>query len=120
MNDPSAPIDVAPLFEPIAIRGLASPEPHRDGADDAQLLSAAACRARTSPPITVAARKEAPACIITEGVGIDHPGALGEAGLGEATCRTCTASAALAGWKRVVDAVHAAGGVIFRSSGIWA
>lgn len=51
--------------------------------------------------------------IITEGVGIDHPSALGEAGLGEADIPEMHGTAALAGWKRVVDAVHAAGGVIF-------
>lgn len=51
--------------------------------------------------------------IITEGVGIDHPSALGEAGLGEADIPEMHGAEALAGWKRVVDAVHAQGGVIF-------
>ena len=51
--------------------------------------------------------------IITEGVGIDHPSALGEAGLGEADIPEMHGAEALAGWKRVVDAVHAHGGVIF-------
>jgi 2,4-dienoyl-CoA reductase-like NADH-dependent reductase (Old Yellow Enzyme family) len=51
--------------------------------------------------------------IVTEGVGIDDPSALGEAGLGEDNIPVLHGEAALAGWKRVVDGVHAAGGVIF-------
>jgi 2,4-dienoyl-CoA reductase-like NADH-dependent reductase (Old Yellow Enzyme family) len=51
--------------------------------------------------------------IITEGVGVDHPAALGDAGLREANLPQMYGAAALAGWRRVVDAVHAAGGVIF-------
>lgn len=51
--------------------------------------------------------------IITEGVGIDHPSALGEAGLGEESIPVLHGDTALAGWKHVVEEVHAAGGVIF-------
>jgi 2,4-dienoyl-CoA reductase-like NADH-dependent reductase (Old Yellow Enzyme family) len=51
--------------------------------------------------------------IITEGVGIDHPSALGDAGLGEDSIPVLYGEAALAGWKKVVEGVHAAGGVIF-------
>jgi 2,4-dienoyl-CoA reductase-like NADH-dependent reductase (Old Yellow Enzyme family) len=51
--------------------------------------------------------------IITEGVGIDHPSALGEAGLGETGIPVLHGEAALAGWRAVVAAVHSAGGVIF-------
>jgi len=51
--------------------------------------------------------------IITEGVGIDHPSALGEAGLGEADIPELSGADAIAGWQRVVDDVHAAGGLIF-------
>jgi 2,4-dienoyl-CoA reductase-like NADH-dependent reductase (Old Yellow Enzyme family) len=51
--------------------------------------------------------------IITEGVGIEDPSALGEAGLGEDNIPVLHGKAALAGWKRVVDCVHAAGGLIF-------
>ena len=50
--------------------------------------------------------------IITEGVGIDHPAALGEAGLGEADIPHLYGDVALAGWLKVVAAVHAAGGKI--------
>lgn len=51
--------------------------------------------------------------IITEGVGIAHPSALGEAGLGENSIPVLHGEAALAGWRNVVAEVHAAGGVIF-------
>jgi len=51
--------------------------------------------------------------IITEGVGIAHPAALGEAGLGENGIPQLHGEAVLAGWRRVVEEVHAAGGVIF-------
>lgn len=51
--------------------------------------------------------------IITEGVGIDHPSALGEAGLDEIDIPELHGAAALAGWRRVVEQVHAAGGIIF-------
>jgi 2,4-dienoyl-CoA reductase-like NADH-dependent reductase (Old Yellow Enzyme family) len=51
--------------------------------------------------------------LITEGVGIDHPAALGEAGLGETDLPHMYGAAALAGWQKVVEAVHFERGVIF-------
>jgi 2,4-dienoyl-CoA reductase-like NADH-dependent reductase (Old Yellow Enzyme family) len=51
--------------------------------------------------------------IITEGVGVEHPAALGEAGLGEVDLPHLYGEAALAGWRQVVSEVHAAGGLIF-------
>ena len=51
--------------------------------------------------------------IITEGVGVDDSAALGEAGLGENHIPVLHGDAALAGWRRVVDSVHASGGLIF-------
>lgn len=50
--------------------------------------------------------------IITEGVGIDHPGAVGAGTMGEHDIPVMYGDKALAGWKSVVDAVHAAGGKI--------
>jgi 2,4-dienoyl-CoA reductase-like NADH-dependent reductase (Old Yellow Enzyme family) len=46
--------------------------------------------------------------IITEGIGIDHPAAIDDTRIPLLHGDTC-----LAGWKKTVDAVHAAGGVIF-------
>lgn len=51
--------------------------------------------------------------IITEGTGIDHPAALGAGSMDEQNVPVLHGEAALAGWKRVVDAVHAADGLIF-------
>lgn len=51
--------------------------------------------------------------IITEGAGVDHPSALGEGGLAEDSIPVLHGEVALAGWRRVVEEVHAAGGVIF-------
>lgn len=51
--------------------------------------------------------------IITEAVCVEHPGAVGDAGLGEHGTPYMWTEAALAGWRRVVDEVHAAGALIF-------
>jgi len=51
--------------------------------------------------------------IVTEGVGVDHPAAIGE-GSGAAThIPLLHGDGPLAGWRKVVEAVHAAGGLIF-------
>lgn len=50
--------------------------------------------------------------IITEAVGIDHPSALGDAGLGEDNIPVLHGAQALQGWREVVQAVHQAGGMI--------
>ncbi|MFJ4452799.1 NADH:flavin oxidoreductase [Pseudomonas sp. NPDC089392] len=51
--------------------------------------------------------------IITEAVGIDHPAALGEAGIGESDLPHLYGESALAAWRHVVQQVHEAGGVVF-------
>jgi 2,4-dienoyl-CoA reductase-like NADH-dependent reductase (Old Yellow Enzyme family) len=51
--------------------------------------------------------------IITEGVGVDHPAALGAGSMNEDNVPLLHGDAPLAGWRRVVDSVHAAGGSIF-------
>lgn len=50
--------------------------------------------------------------IVTEAVGVDHPAAIGDAGLGEGNVPVLAGAAPLAGWRRVVDAVHAGGAKI--------
>ncbi|MEY4270151.1 MAG: hypothetical protein RLZZ58_1367 [Pseudomonadota bacterium] len=50
--------------------------------------------------------------IITEGVGVDHPSAIGHGSMGEENIPVLHGDAALAGWRRVVDSVHSAGGKI--------
>src|SRR3546814_3899723 len=49
--------------------------------------------------------------IVTEGIGIDHPAALGSGSMGEHDVPVLHGEAVQA-WKRVVDGVHAAGGLI--------
>jgi 2,4-dienoyl-CoA reductase-like NADH-dependent reductase (Old Yellow Enzyme family) len=51
--------------------------------------------------------------IVTEGVGIDHPSALGEAERNEFNLPELSHEASLAGWRAVVEAVHHAGCPIF-------
>jgi 2,4-dienoyl-CoA reductase-like NADH-dependent reductase (Old Yellow Enzyme family) len=50
--------------------------------------------------------------IITEGVGVDHPSAIGHGTMGEENIPVLHGAAALAGWRKVVDGVHSAGGKI--------
>lgn len=51
--------------------------------------------------------------IVTEGIGVDHPGAIGAGSMGEDDMPLLHGDAALARWRTVTDQVHAAGGVIF-------
>jgi len=76
-------------------------------------FSPAACRARMSPRYYRRRAQGETGLIITEGVGIDHPSALGEAGLGENSIPTLAGVESVAAWRRVTDEVHASGGVIF-------
>jgi 2,4-dienoyl-CoA reductase-like NADH-dependent reductase (Old Yellow Enzyme family) len=68
----------------------------------------------TSQVVDYYTRRAAGGCglVITEAVGIDHPSALGDAGLGEDNIPVLHGDDPLEGWRRVVDSVHAAGGRI--------
>jgi 2,4-dienoyl-CoA reductase-like NADH-dependent reductase (Old Yellow Enzyme family) len=50
--------------------------------------------------------------IVTEGIGVDHRSAIGHGTMGEENVPVLHGEAALAGWRNVVDRVHAAGGKI--------
>jgi 2,4-dienoyl-CoA reductase-like NADH-dependent reductase (Old Yellow Enzyme family) len=50
--------------------------------------------------------------IVTEGIAVDHPASLGDAGLEEKDIPVIAGEAPLQGWRAVVAAVHAAGGRI--------
>ncbi len=50
--------------------------------------------------------------IITEGVGVDHRSSIGHGSMSEENIPMLHGDAALAGWRRVVDSVHRAGGKI--------
>lgn len=101
-----------PLFEPLALRGARLRN---------RIVMAPMTRSFSPggvPGENVAAyyRRRAEGetgLIITEGVGVEHPAALGEAGLGEVDLPHLYGADALAGWRRVVEEVHAAGGLIF-------
>ncbi|MEJ6011113.1 12-oxophytodienoate reductase [Novosphingobium aquae] len=58
------------------------------------------------------ARRAKMGLVITEGVGPDHPAALGDGTTGGPALPVMYGEAALASWKSIVDAVHAAGGKI--------
>jgi 2,4-dienoyl-CoA reductase-like NADH-dependent reductase (Old Yellow Enzyme family) len=104
-------IDVEPLFRPLQVRGLSLAN---------RIVMAPMTRnfsPRGVPGDDVAAyyRRRAEGgtgLLITEGVGIDHPAALGDAGLGESNLPHLYGDESLAAWKRVVDGVHGAGGKI--------
>lgn len=104
--------DTAPLFAPLSVRGLIlanrvvmSPMTRGFSPDGVPGDDVAGYYRRRAEGET--------GLIITEGVGIDHPSALGEAGLGENAIPVLGGPASVEGWQRVTDAVHAAGGVIF-------
>lgn len=102
---------VAPLFQPIAIRSLAL----RNRVVMAPMTREFSPEGVPGDDVVAYYRRRAEAetgLVITEGIGIDHPAALGEAGLGEADIPHLYGDEALAGWRKVVDAVHAAGGNI--------
>lgn len=50
--------------------------------------------------------------VITEGVGVDHPSAIGHGTMGEENIPVLHGETALAGWRKAVDSVHGAGGKI--------
>jgi len=51
--------------------------------------------------------------IVTEGVGIDHPSAMGRGSIEEKYIPLLYGNAPLAGWRTVVERVHASSGIIF-------
>ncbi len=101
----------SPLFSPIRIRGLELAN---------RIVMAPMTRGFSpngvpGPDMAAYYRRRAEGrtgMIITEGVGIDHPSALGQAGLNEADIPRIYGADALAGWRHVVEEVHAAGGKI--------
>jgi 2,4-dienoyl-CoA reductase-like NADH-dependent reductase (Old Yellow Enzyme family) len=103
--------EVAPLFQPLQIRSLRVAN---------RIVMSPMTREFSpsgipGPDVVAYYRRRAEAetgLLITEGVGIDHPAALGDAGLGEADIPHLYGDEALAGWRGVVNAVHAAGGRI--------
>lgn len=106
------PVGPEALFQPLSIRGLTVAN---------RFVMAPMTRGFSPggvPGADVAAyyRRRAAAgvgLLVTEGVGIDHPAALGDTGVDGTDLPVMYGAAPLAGWRRVVDEVHAAGGMVF-------
>ncbi|MGI4797605.1 MAG: 12-oxophytodienoate reductase, partial [Janthinobacterium lividum] len=101
-----------PLFDPFILRDLRLPN---------RIVMAPMTRNRSPngiPDDTVVAyyRRRAEGgvgLIVTEGVGIPHGSALGGGSMKERDVPVLYGVEALEGWRRVVEAVHAVGGLIF-------
>jgi 2,4-dienoyl-CoA reductase-like NADH-dependent reductase (Old Yellow Enzyme family) len=103
--------DLAPLFTPficrplrIANRFVMSPmtrnfSPHGVPSDDVAAYYTRRAMAKVG-------------LIITEGIGVDHPSAIGHGTMGEENIPALHGDAALTGWRKVLESVHAAGGKI--------
>jgi 2,4-dienoyl-CoA reductase-like NADH-dependent reductase (Old Yellow Enzyme family) len=108
----AVPPGLEPLFQPLKLRSLELPN---------RLAMAPMTRCFSpgnTPGEDVAAyyRRRAEggvSLIVTEGTGIDHPSALGAGSGPEDRIPVLYGERALAGWRHVVDEVHAAGGLIF-------
>jgi 2,4-dienoyl-CoA reductase-like NADH-dependent reductase (Old Yellow Enzyme family) len=103
---------VEPLFTPITVRGVTL----RNRIVMSPMTRNFSPQGVPGPDVAAYYRRRAAGetgLLITEGVGIDHPAALGEAGLGESDLPHMYGAAALAGWQTVVEGVHQEGGVIF-------
>jgi 2,4-dienoyl-CoA reductase-like NADH-dependent reductase (Old Yellow Enzyme family) len=111
MKTDAMTLDVEPLFTPLRVRGLEL----SNRIVMAPMTRNFSPRGVPGPDVAAYYRRRAEGgtgLLITEGVGIDHPAALVDAGLGESHLPHLFGDDALAGWKRVVDAVHAAGGKV--------
>jgi 2,4-dienoyl-CoA reductase-like NADH-dependent reductase (Old Yellow Enzyme family) len=103
---------IAPLFAPLAIRSVTL----RNRVVMAPMTRSFSPSGVPGADVAAYYRRRAEGetgLLITEGVGVDHPAALGDAGLKEADLPHMYGEAALAGWRAVVQGVHAAHGVIF-------
>ena len=103
---------VAPLFTPLSLRGVTL----RNRIVMSPMTRSFSPQGVPGDDVAAYYRRRAAGetgLLITEGVGIDHPAALGEAGLGESDLPHLYGTAALAGWRAVVEGVHADQGVIF-------
>lgn len=103
--------DVAPLFEPLSIRGVVLP--NRMGM--APMTRSCCPDGHPGPENVTYYRKRAEGeagVILTEAIGLDHPVSIGDTGLGETDLPLFDGSDAVAAWTKVVDAVHAAGSPI--------
>ena len=105
---PAASRSREPLFAPIAIRSMTL----RNRIAMAPMTRGFSPGGVPGPDVAAYYTRRAEGLcglIITEGVAVDHPAALGDAGLEEKDVPVLAGGAPLAGWRRVTDSVHAAG-----------
>lgn len=106
-----SPDELAPLFEPLSIRGLTIPN---------RMVMSPMTRSFCPdhiPGDDVAGYYERRAeggtgLIITEAIGTDHPASVGDTGLGEDNLPLFDGKATVDAWRAVVERVHAKGGKI--------
>jgi 2,4-dienoyl-CoA reductase-like NADH-dependent reductase (Old Yellow Enzyme family) len=110
LNKPS--VSIEPLFQPFRLKSLILPN---------RVVMAPMTR-NFSPggvpgdDVAEYYRRRAEAdvgTILSEAICVDHKGAMGDAGLGESGTPVLHGEDALRGWKKVIEGVHAAGGLIF-------
>jgi 2,4-dienoyl-CoA reductase-like NADH-dependent reductase (Old Yellow Enzyme family) len=103
---------IAPLLEPITIRGVTL----RNRVMMSPMSRAASSNGVPGANVTSYYRQRAEGgvgTIFTEAISIEHPGALGDIGLGDGAAPYLWTDAALAAWRGIVAGVHGAGAVIF-------
>lgn len=101
-----------PIFRPLTVRGATL----RNRIVMSPMTRMASPGGVPSEPMDAYYRRRAEhdvGLIVTEGIGVDHPTALGAGSLGEADMPELHGDAALARWGEIVAGVHRAGGVIF-------
>lgn len=105
------PEELAPLFQPLTIRGLTIPN---------RFVMSPMTRSFCPggiPGDDVAGYYErrvdgGTGLIVTEAIGTDHPASIGDTGLGEDNLPLFDGPETVAAWKTIVDRVHARGGHI--------
>src|SRR5215471_8327712 len=100
-REPTMNPQVEPLFTPISVRGVTL----RNRIVMSPMTRNFSPEGVPGPDVAAYYRRRAAGetgLLITEGVGVDHPASLGEAGLKESDLPHMYGQAALAGWQAVV------------------
>lgn len=103
--------ELAPLFEPLTIRGLTIPN-----RVVMSPMTRSFCPDNVPGPDVAAYYRRriegGTGLLITEAIGTDHPASVGDTGLGEENLPLFRGRATVDAWAKVVDGVHALGGKI--------
>lgn len=104
-------MDLSPLLSPLTLRGITLPNRFAM----APMTRSFCPDGLPGDDVVAYYRRRAEAgvgLIVTEAIGIDHPAAIGDTGLGEKDLPLFLDERSVAAWRKVVDAVHATGGKI--------